>query len=56
MSEADSLQKAYRTLNLEPGASFEAVIRRHKRLIMVWHPDRFSNPQSKLDAEEESAE
>jgi curved DNA-binding protein CbpA len=31
----------------------EAINRRYKRLIMVWHPDRFQNVEGKADAEEE---
>lgn len=41
MTEEEKLQKAYFILGLEPGSDLDKVIRRHKRLIMVWHPDRF---------------
>lgn len=53
MTEQELLQKAYVTFGLEYGASFEAIKRRYKRLIMVWHPDRFPNAEGKQDAEEE---
>lgn len=46
-------QKAYAVLRLEPGASREVVQRRYKRLIMVWHPDRYHTPEEKEYAEEE---
>lgn len=53
MTEQELLQKAYVTFGLEHGASFEVVKRRYKRLIMVWHPDRFPTAEGKQDAEEE---
>lgn len=48
----NKFQNAYFVLGLEPGASRETVQRRYKRLILVWHPDRFP-PEQKDDAEEE---
>ena len=53
MTEEEILQKAYFILGLEPGALFDTVKRRYKRLIMVWHPDRFPTADGKKDAEEE---
>lgn len=53
MTEAEKLQKAYFVMGLEPGAPLDKVTRRHKRLIMVWHPDRFPTPDGKKEAEEE---
>lgn len=53
MTEQEQLQKAYVTFGLEHGSSFDAIKRRYKRLIMVWHPDRFPNAEGKQDAEEE---
>lgn len=47
------IQKALRIMGLEPGASKEAIATRYKRLIMVWHPDRFPTADGKADAEEE---
>lgn len=53
MTEQEQLRKAYVTFGLEHGSSFEAIKRRYKRLIMVWHPDRFPNAEGKKDAEDE---
>jgi DnaJ domain len=53
MTEEEKLQKAYFILGLEPGAPMDKITRRHKRLIMVWHPDRFPTDDGKKDAEEE---
>ena len=53
MTEQEKLQKAYFVLGLEPGAPLDKITRRHKRLIMVWHPDRFPTADGKKDAEEE---
>jgi hypothetical protein len=47
------IQKSLRILGLDPGSSKDMVQRRYKRLIMVWHPDRFPTSEGKLDAEEE---
>lgn len=49
----NDLHKAYSILGLEPGSSMDVIQRRYKRLIMVWHPDRFQNAEGKSDAEEE---
>ncbi|MBX9947986.1 MAG: J domain-containing protein [Candidatus Obscuribacterales bacterium] len=49
----NDLQKAYVVLGLEPGASMESIMRRYKRLIMVWHPDRASTAEHKEFAEQE---
>lgn len=53
MSDHQTLQKAYRDLGMDGGEAFDAIKRRHKRLIMVWHPDRFQNPEGKAEAEAE---
>jgi curved DNA-binding protein CbpA len=53
MTEAESLAKAYFIFGLEPGAAPEVIKRRYKRLIMVWHPDRFPTADGRKDAEEE---
>lgn len=53
MTEEEKLQKAYFVMGLEPGAPLDKVTRRHKRLIMVWHPDRFPTADGKKEAEEE---
>ena len=53
MTEQEKLQKAYFVMGLEPGAPLDKITRRHKRLIMVWHPDRFPTADGKKEAEEE---
>ena len=47
------IQKAYSILNLEPGSSKQTIQTRYRRLIMVWHPDRFTSPEDKALAENE---
>lgn len=47
------IHKSLAIFGLEPGASQDAIQRRYKRLIMVWHPDRFPTDDGKKDAEEE---
>lgn len=49
----NELHKAYNALGLEPGALFETVKRRYRRLVLVWHPDRMTNTDAKREAEEE---
>ncbi len=49
----NELHKAYAVLGLEPGSSMDSIMRRYKRLIMVWHPDRAPSPGHKEFAEEE---
>lgn len=49
----DELHKAYHALGLEPGAPFETVKRRYRRLALVWHPDRMTSAEAKREAEEE---
>jgi hypothetical protein len=47
------IHKALAIFGLDPGSSQDAIQRRYKRLIMVWHPDRFPTDDGKKDAEEE---
>ncbi|MFN8552528.1 MAG: DnaJ domain-containing protein [Candidatus Obscuribacterales bacterium] len=49
----NELHKAYQALGLEPGALFETIKRRYRRLALVWHPDRMTNAEAKKEAEEE---
>jgi curved DNA-binding protein CbpA len=49
----NELHKAYAVLGLDAGSSMESIMRRYKRLIMVWHPDRAPTPEHKEFAEEE---
>lgn len=49
----NELHKAYQALGLEPGAAFDIIKRRYRRLALVWHPDRMSSADAKREAEEE---
>ncbi len=49
----NELHKAYQALGLEPGAAFDTIRRRYRRLALVWHPDRMSGADAKREAEEE---
>lgn len=46
---------AYRYLGLEPGVPVEEVNRRRRDLIKRHHPDRFSDPEKRVKAEEKAA-
>ena len=39
----------YRTLELEPGADLQQVRRAYRRLMKLYHPDRFANDPEKLE-------
>jgi len=45
----NELHKAYHALGMEPGAQFEIVKRRYRRLALVWHPDRMTNAEAKQE-------
>lgn len=45
-SEAERL-RWYRTLELEPGASFEEIRKSYRRLLKQYHPDRFAKDPEK---------
>jgi hypothetical protein len=49
----NELHKAYQALGLEPGAAFDTIKRRYRRLALVWHPDRMYSADAKREAEEE---
>jgi curved DNA-binding protein CbpA len=49
----NELHKAYQALGLEPGAAFDTIKHRYRRLALVWHPDRMSSADAKREAEEE---
>ncbi|MFZ4676638.1 MAG: DnaJ domain-containing protein, partial [Nodosilinea sp.] len=42
------LDNAYRILELEPGASLEAINQAYKDLVFVWHPDRIPQDNERL--------
>jgi len=39
----DEIRECYQLLELEPGASLEAVKEAYRDLINTWHPDRFQD-------------
>lgn len=39
----NQLEKYYRMLELEPGASLDEVNQSYRDMVLVWHPDRFAN-------------
>ncbi|MBE9036911.1 J domain-containing protein [aff. Roholtiella sp. LEGE 12411] len=43
---------AYEILGLKPGASPEQVKRAYRKLVKIWHPDRFFDQKQKQEAEE----
>ncbi|AFY34580.1 pentapeptide repeat-containing protein [Calothrix sp. PCC 7507] len=42
------LERYYRVLELEPGATLEEVNQAYKDLVFVWHPDRIPNENLRL--------
>src|SRR5277367_2493084 len=54
IQEQEILKNAYFVLGLEAGASLDAIERRYKRLIMVWHPDRLHTDAARKEAEDET--
>ncbi len=54
MTVGEGLNSAYRMLELEPGSTFAQVRRAYLDLVQVWHPDRFSasNPRLQKTAQE----
>jgi curved DNA-binding protein CbpA len=53
MTEAEKLAEAYFALTLKPGSSLDAINRRFKRLVQVWHPDKFPSGSGQDEATEE---
>ncbi len=47
--EAERL-RWYRTLELEPGADFQAVRKAYRRLLVQYHPDKFAKDPEKYKA------
>ncbi|BAZ19545.1 heat shock protein DnaJ domain-containing protein [Kalymmatonema gypsitolerans NIES-4073] len=52
MSDRLNINDAYSILGLKPGASPTEVKRAYRKLVKIWHPDRFSHPQKKQEAEQ----
>ena len=48
------LENAYRTLELEPGASMDEINQSYKDLVFIWHPDRL--PKENLRLQEKAQE
>ncbi|MCG6135688.1 MAG: DnaJ domain-containing protein [Nostoc sp. LLA-1] len=46
------INHAYEILGLKPGASQGQVKQAYRKLVKIWHPDRFADPQQKQQAEE----
>ena len=44
----DDLQACYAVLELDEGASSEAVDRAYRELSRVWHPDRFATDSASM--------
>jgi curved DNA-binding protein CbpA len=52
MRDRFDINHAYAVLGLTPGTSQEQVKVAYRKLVKIWHPDRFSDPQQKQEAEE----
>ncbi|ARV61949.1 molecular chaperone DnaJ [Nostocales cyanobacterium HT-58-2] len=52
MSDRLNINDAYSILGLEPGALPAEVKQAYRKLVKIWHPDRFPHPQKKQEAEE----
>lgn len=48
MEVMNELDRCYRVLGLEPGASIEEVNQAYKDLAFIWHPDRIPSDNSRL--------
>ncbi len=46
------INHAYEILGLKPGASQVELKRAYRKLVKIWHPDRFFDQNQKLEAEE----
>jgi curved DNA-binding protein CbpA len=44
----NELERYYRVLDLEPGASLEEVNQAYKDLVFIWHPDRIPSDNPRL--------
>jgi len=52
MRQRFDINDAYEILGLEPGASQAQVKRTYRKLVKIWHPDRFVDQKQKQEAEE----
>ncbi|MFW6359101.1 MAG: pentapeptide repeat-containing protein [Chroococcales cyanobacterium] len=44
----NNLERCYRVLEIEPGASLEEVNQAYKDLVFIWHPDRIPKENQRL--------
>lgn len=49
----NELQHCYVVLSLEPGSPLAEVLKRHRKIVKAFHPDRYPDPNEKAEAEEE---
>ncbi|WP_138499305.1 J domain-containing protein [Nostoc sp. PA-18-2419] len=52
MRDDFDINHAYEILGLEPGASPAQLKRAYRKLVKIWHPDRFIEQKQKQEAEE----
>lgn len=52
MRDRINIDEAYSILELKPGASQAEVKQAYRKLVKIWHPDRFPSPEQKQAAEE----
>ncbi|GAB1543796.1 hypothetical protein NUACC21_64720 [Scytonema sp. NUACC21] len=52
MSARINIDEAYSVLGLKPGASQAEVKQAYRKLVKIWHPDRFVSLQQKQEAED----
>ncbi|MDF5710897.1 MAG: DnaJ domain-containing protein [Nostoc sp. S4] len=52
MHDDFDINHAYEILGLEPGASPTQLKRAYRKLVKIWHPDRFFEQKQKQEAEE----
>ena len=45
---SSELERYYRILELEPGATLEEINQAYKDLVFVWHPDRLPKDNLRL--------
>ncbi len=54
-SSAEQRRRWYKTLELEPGADFDAIRKSYRRLLRQYHPDKFAQDPEKYRAATEVA-
>lgn len=51
-----NVNRAYQVLGVSPGASQITIKNAYRKLVKIWHPDRFTSANDKLTAEEKIKE